>query len=245
MPQNKIVPIMTGLRESEQQRMQAPAGGITLEIKVSKQVAADPQTPVTHVQEHLPGETTTETNLMSKRADVPQTTRTYWISGDGNAGVPGAAAPTSGGPVATFSSFEELKAVASEWPMQFLVEVWNRLPGQRPVTRFENRRVALDRLWRGVQKLDRQTKCTKAGTPASSHKPIERSAAVKSKAECVISLLQAPGGATLTALMEATGWQAHTVRGFLSRKISKEQDLRLESLRRDGQRVYAVSTERS
>ncbi len=45
---------------------------------------------------------------------------------------------------------------------------------------------------------------------------------------------------TLQALMEASGWQAHSVRGFLSGKLSKQLGLRVESFRREGERVYAL-----
>ncbi len=62
----------------------------------------------------------------------------------------------------------------------------------------------------------------------------------ESKADRIVALLKAPGGATLAALMEATGWQAHSVRGFLSGKVSKQLGLRVCSVRREGERVYAV-----
>ena len=40
--------------------------------------------------------------------------------------------------------------------------------------------------------------------------------------------------------MEATGWQAHSVRGFISRQVGKRMGLRVRSFKRDGERVYAV-----
>ncbi len=62
----------------------------------------------------------------------------------------------------------------------------------------------------------------------------------ESKTKSVLDLLGTPGGATLAALMKATGWQAHSVRGFLSQKVSKQLGLPLQSVRLDGQRVYAL-----
>ena len=41
-------------------------------------------------------------------------------------------------------------------------------------------------------------------------------------------------------LMELTGWQAHSVRGFLSAQLSKKRSLRVESFTRKGERVYRI-----
>ncbi len=62
----------------------------------------------------------------------------------------------------------------------------------------------------------------------------------QNKTELVLSMLRSPGGATLKAIMKATRWQAHSVRGWLSGKVSKSMGLKLESFQRDGERVYAL-----
>jgi hypothetical protein len=57
----------------------------------------------------------------------------------------------------------------------------------------------------------------------------------------VLSLLQKSKGATLVELMKATGWQAHSVRGFLSGTLRKKMGLKLQSAKRgDGERVYSI-----
>ena len=47
----------------------------------------------------------------------------------------------------------------------------------------------------------------------------------ESKKDIVISLLQRENGATLGDLMSAMGWQAHSVRGFISGTLRKKLGL--------------------
>ena len=56
----------------------------------------------------------------------------------------------------------------------------------------------------------------------------------------MVALLRRPSGATITAIMEATGWQAHTVRGFLAGVVRQKLGLTLQSEKTDGERVYRV-----
>jgi hypothetical protein len=56
----------------------------------------------------------------------------------------------------------------------------------------------------------------------------------------VIALLERPTGASLKAIMGATGWQAHSVRGFISGQLGKRLGLRVKSFERDGERVYLI-----
>jgi Protein of unknown function (DUF3489) len=63
-----------------------------------------------------------------------------------------------------------------------------------------------------------------------------------SKQSRVIAMLQSPAGATIAAMMQATGWQQHSVRGFLAGVVRKRLKLKLGSKKVDETRVYRVAT---
>lgn len=55
-----------------------------------------------------------------------------------------------------------------------------------------------------------------------------------SKTQACLDLLVRRNGATLDELMAASGWRAHSVRGFLSGTVKKKLGLALTSMRDDG-----------
>ena len=62
-----------------------------------------------------------------------------------------------------------------------------------------------------------------------------------SKAAKVLEMLKRPDGTTLAELVKATGWQAHSVRGFLSGTVGKKLGLTVASTKGDnGERTYSV-----
>jgi hypothetical protein len=65
--------------------------------------------------------------------------------------------------------------------------------------------------------------------------PPKGAAAKKNKASSIIALLKSKRGATIPELMEATGWQAHSVRGFLAGALRKRHGLEPVSEKRAGE----------
>jgi hypothetical protein len=63
-----------------------------------------------------------------------------------------------------------------------------------------------------------------------------------SKQARLIAMLQSPSGATIAAMMEAAGWQQHSVRGFLAGVVRKRLKLKLISKKVDGARVYQIAS---
>jgi hypothetical protein len=162
-----------------------------------------------------------------------------------------------------FSSQEELEQLAQSWSpagtrgrgSSKLLELWNSLPGVPPVKKFTDRKTALARIWKaaqaltpagapqGAQDAPKEAKATKKATRREKRAPArkEKKAREGSKQAEVLELLRRPKGATLQEIMKTTGWQAHTVRGFVSGTLIKKLGLKVESFRsEDKERTYRV-----
>jgi len=90
----------------------------------------------------------------------------------------------------------------------------------------------------------KKAKSGKKASPAKKAPKGEKKAAGArdgSKTAKLLDLLKRPGGATAKELMKATGWQPHSVRGFLSGTIRKKMGLAVTSTKgEDGERSYSV-----
>jgi Protein of unknown function (DUF3489) len=148
-----------------------------------------------------------------------------------------------------FSSQKELTKLATDWPAERLVDIWNSLAGGKPVKKFTARRVAAGRIWKTIQSLGTDSGQLAPAQPRTKAKPGKKAtpkpkaatARDGSKKAAVIAMLNRKDGATLEAIMKATDWQAHSVRGFISGALIKKAGLKVESFKRqDGERAYAI-----
>lgn len=70
---------------------------------------------------------------------------------------------------------------------------------------------------------------------------VEREPGRITKHDLVVTLLSRRDGATIPDLMEATGWQQHSIRGFLAATVKKKLGLTLASTQEDGKpRRYRI-----
>lgn len=74
-----------------------------------------------------------------------------------------------------------------------------------------------------------------------TNRPSKAKPAQPSKQSRVIAMLKSPKGATIEAMKKATGWQQHSVRGFLAGVVRKRLKLKLSSQIVGDHRVYRVS----
>jgi hypothetical protein len=128
------------------------------------------------------------------------------------------------------------------------------------VKKFTDRKVAVARIWKAVQVLPANVakpathvapakgkrnkgapKSNRRHTaPAAAKDPVNVAREGSKKAE-VIDLMRRSQGATLPEIMELTGWQAHTVRGFVSGTLIKKLGMNVESFRsNENERTYRV-----
>jgi len=156
---------------------------------------------------------------------------------------------------ARFSTEKELARLAANWPAERLVEIWNGFAGVppfgdlKPVKKFTDRRTAVARIWKAVQALTlTATPQAAKGAPKKAQASEEEAstggakpAREGSKKAIVLELLRRPEGATLADIMSATGWQAHSVRGFISGALGKKMGLTVDSFKTpEGARAYRI-----
>ena len=91
------------------------------------------------------------------------------------------------------------------------------------------------------QSVRAKASAAKASPQATSIPDKPKNGDTGSKQSRVIAMLQSPTGTTIAAMMKATDWQQHSVRGFLAGVVRKRLKLKLSSKKVDGTRVYQIA----
>ena len=159
-----------------------------------------------------------------------------------------AARETDAGVFATEEQFADLIGPDNKR----LLEIWNSLPGVKPVTKFTSRKAATERIWKALQSLGEATPAAtpEPVTPQTPDVPSEEAPARTkagpregSKTSRVIEMLKREGGVTLQELMTGMGWQQHTTRALMSAggSLAKKHGLTVVSTKgKNGFRTYSL-----
>lgn len=148
-----------------------------------------------------------------------------------------------------FATERQLERLTASWPVSQLVDMWNGLAGVKQVRKFTDRKTAVRRIWKAIRRLEVGSDRTGAIGSGLHHSAASRArnksvargrGTPATKADQIIMLLKRPSGATLKSIMAVTGWQAHSVRGFISGQLRKRMGLEVQSLERAGERVYTI-----
>ncbi len=97
-----------------------------------------------------------------------------------------------------------------------------------------------------MAKKPTKTTAARARKPSGTKKGTPKGAKV-SKQDAVLALLRRPSGASIAEIIEATDWQPHSVRGFMSGALKKRLkiDVVSEKDAESGERRYHVAALRS
>ena len=98
----------------------------------------------------------------------------------------------------------------------------------------KTRAVASERPERRGSAKTKSSRKKATGTPDAGHK--------ETKQTQVLALLRQ--GTTITAIMQATGWQQHSVRGFFAGVVRKKLRLHLTSKKHEAGRIYRIGGEK-
>jgi hypothetical protein len=114
-------------------------------------------------------------------------------------------------------------------------------PAKKPRVGAHARHVAPSK-GKPAKRAARAKKANTAAKPTKSRKKASNSRQ-GSKTAKFLDLLRRSGGATGADLMKATGWQAHSVRGFISGVLGRKMGLKVASTKvENGERRYSLKS---
>ena len=161
-----------------------------------------------------------------------------------------------------FSSESELLTLTEKWPDGRLLKVRNSMPGVEPAAKINSSKKVVAMIWRTIHQLmkpaeadtepkpkatpkvgKKRVPAAKTGRAAKSTAPEGnpgKSRRRTSKKAMVLAMIRRKGGATLDEIVDKTGWQKHTVRGFIA-TVPAKVGLKVTSEKVDNHRTYSAT----
>src|ERR1700704_5959367 len=110
---------------------------------------------------------------------------------------------------------------------------WRRITSEDPMTKSRSKSKASTRTAARTTSKSKAPSRSEQSSPKTSTRP-------GTKHGRILAMLRTPAGATIAAIMTATEWQQHSVRGFLAGVVRKKLGLNLVSESTDKGRVYRI-----
>src|SRR4051794_20134287 len=138
-PQNNVIPIGEGLHTPtcQQSCTVSDAGQVPMKSPARLLTQAEPGIDLKP-----------NSSINTTTPDDEQIT--YSVGADDRVYVTAGRSPAVADSAVLFSDVEKFRILTAEWPMLRLVRIWNALPRNPNLTRFESRSIAVARLWRAI-----------------------------------------------------------------------------------------------
>jgi hypothetical protein len=141
-------------------------------------------------------------DTVSGGKEITYTMRTFTIDAENNITVHASRKTAKENGLPSFASDEQFADLISP-DNKRLVEIWNSLPGVKPVTKFANRKVAAERIWKAIQTLGENAAAEATAEPEGEATPIATQPEIAGEQPVPAEAASAESGAEASEVAQA------------------------------------------